>query len=62
MLLQNQKKTRRRIHYAIAFLILLTIEVLIALFVHDVFIRPYFGDVLVVIVLYMAVRIVIPEG
>ena len=52
---------RKRMIYAIITLVLLVTEVLIALFVHDNFIRPYIGDVLVVIVLYTCVRIVIPE-
>lgn len=47
---------RLNIKYILAFLILLTIEVLIALFVHDKFIRPYIGDVLVIILLYCFVR------
>ena len=51
----------KRIAYGIATFILLIIEVLIALFVHDAFIRPYIGDVLVVIVIYTFVRIFIPE-
>ena len=34
---------------------------MIALFVHDRFIRPYFGDMLVVVVIYTFVRIFIPE-
>lgn len=38
-------------YLAIAILLLL-IEVLIAIFVHDKFIRPYFGDFLVVILIY----------
>lgn len=41
---------------------LLIIEVLIALFVHDRFVRPYVGDVLVVMVLYFLVRVFLPEG
>ncbi|MBQ9768219.1 MAG: DUF2809 domain-containing protein [Lachnospiraceae bacterium] len=36
-------------------------EVLIALFVHDRFLRPYVGDVLVVIVIYTFLRIFFPE-
>lgn len=48
--------------YGILTLILLIIEVLIALFVDDQFIRPYVGDVLVVIVLYTFIRIFVPEG
>lgn len=52
---------KRRFINLILFLILLTAEVLIALFVHDRFVRPYLGDVLVVIVLYFFLRIFIPE-
>jgi hypothetical protein len=52
---------KRRTEYAVATLALLAIEVLIALFVHDAFVRPYVGDVLVVIVLYTFVRIFVPE-
>ena len=42
-------------YFALAVLIF-TIEVLIALFVHDLVIRPYVGDVLVVILIYCFVR------
>ena len=35
---------------------LFVVEVLIALFVHDKFVRPYVGDFLVVILMYCAVR------
>lgn len=52
---------KKRLFYAIAFFVLLVVEVLIALFVHDSFIRPYIGDVLVVIVLYCFIRIIVPE-
>lgn len=52
---------KKRIIYAIAFIILLAVEVLIALFIHDSFIRPYVGDMLVVIVVYSFIRIFIPE-
>lgn len=52
---------KKRMIYAIITVVLLAIEVLIALFVHDNFIRPYVGDVLVVIVLYTFIRIFIPE-
>ena len=43
--------------YAILFLLLLGVEILIALFVHDSFVRPYIGDVLVVVVIYCFLRI-----
>jgi len=35
-------------------------EVAIALFVHDNFVRPYVGDVLVVILIHCALRVVFP--
>ena len=60
MTLQNQKK-KGRIKYSVTFLMLLMTEVLIALYVHDNFIRPYIGDVLVVIVVYCFIRIWIPD-
>jgi hypothetical protein len=40
-------------------IILFVIEVLIALFVRDSFVRPYVGDYLVVILIYCAVRTVL---
>lgn len=49
-----------RILYAVATLLLLLTEVFIALYVHDDFIRPYVGDVLVVIVIYTFIRMIIP--
>ena len=55
-----QKKLR--FIYAIAFVLLFLTEVYIGLYVHDRFIRPYFGDVLVVILLGCLVRIFIPRG
>lgn len=50
-----------RLRYAAAFLLLLAVEVVIALFVHDRFVRPYLGDVLVVGVVYLLVRVFVPE-
>ncbi len=43
------------------FAAVLGIEILIALFVHDSFIRPYFGDVLAVICVYFFARTILPE-
>lgn len=54
--------TRKRIGYAVAFVVMVAVEVLIALYVHDDFIRPYFGDMLVVCALYALVRIFVPDG
>jgi len=56
------KRNNKRLYYSIAFFILLITEILIALYVHDNFIRPYIGDVLVVTVVYCFVRIFIPDG
>ena len=52
---------RKRIPYITATLVLLAVEVFIGLFVHDGFIRPFMGDVLVVILIYTFIRIFIPE-
>ena len=40
---------KKRIFYIISFLVIFCIEVLIALYVRDNFVRPYIGDVLVVV-------------
>ena len=52
---------RKRLPYLTATLVLLAVEVFIGLFVHDGFIRPFIGDVLVVILIYTFIRIFIPE-
>ena len=61
MIEQKKQTINKRILYGIATIILLVVEVLIALFVHDSIIRPYLGDVLVVVVIYTFVRIFVPE-
>lgn len=45
-----------RLRYFAIFLFVLAIEILIALFVRDNFIRPYLGDLLVVVLIYAFVR------
>ena len=52
----------KRIFYIISFLMIFCIEVLIALYVRDSFVRPYMGDALVVVLVYSFVRIFIPTG
>ena len=47
--------------YAVLSFCLLAVEVCIALFVHDNFIRPYFGDVLVTVLLCCLCRAVCPR-
>jgi uncharacterized protein DUF2809 len=43
-------------NYALLTILLFAVETLIALYVHDAFVRPYFGDVLVVILIYFFVK------
>ena len=45
--------------YALAFLIFLIIEIIIALFIIDTIIRPFVDDILVVVLLYCFIRIFI---
>ena len=54
MVRNNMLKFNRR--YFGLFSLIFTVETLIALYVHDNFIRPYFGDVLVVILIYCFVK------
>lgn len=56
-----QKPTKLRLIYAALSLFVLGIEILIALFVRDAFIRPYGGDVLVTLLLCCMVRCVFPQ-
>ncbi len=54
--------TNKRIKYLVVTVVLLILEVLIAIFVHDKFVRPYVGDVLVTVLLCTFLRIFIPSG
>lgn len=45
-----------QLKYLIASIVLFITEVLIALYVHDKIIRPYIGDVLVVILIYCCIN------
>ncbi len=55
-------KRHPRAGYALCFAGVLLLEVLIALFVRDNFIRPYGGDVLVTVLICCFVRILLPAG
>jgi len=46
--------------YALATIAVLGIEIAIARFVHDDFVRPYLGDSLAVVAVYLALRAVTP--
>lgn len=51
---------RLRWGYGLAALAVFAIEVLIALFVRDAVVRPYVGDVLAVVLVYLGLRAVAP--
>lgn len=53
---------KQRVKYGIAAILLLVVEVIIALFIDDNIIRPYVGDILVVIVVYTFIRIWFPKN
>lgn len=55
------KTKNKRIIYAAIFLLLLISEILIALFANDKVIRPYMGDVLIIVLICAFIRIFIPE-
>ncbi|MBN1523204.1 MAG: DUF2809 domain-containing protein [Spirochaetales bacterium] len=50
-------KIKIHIPFLILFFIIFGVEVCIALFVHDSFIRPFIGDVLVVLLIYSCICI-----
>ena len=51
----------KRIRYIIAFCVIFAVEILIALFVRDRFIRPYGGDILVTVLICSFIRIFFPS-
>lgn len=56
------KHKKLRLAYLTAFVLLLCTEIVIGAFVRDDFIRPYVGDVLVVVLIYCLIRIIKPTG
>ena len=58
----NKRKNILRAVYGAAFCLILLLEVLIALFVEDNFIRPYGGDILVTVLICCFARIFFPTG
>ncbi len=53
---------KKRLFFAGIFVLLFAVECLIALYVRDRFIRPYVGDMLVVVLLYFFIRVLFPGG
>ncbi|HEY0623820.1 DUF2809 domain-containing protein [Sphingomonas sp.] len=58
----RMKRLRFHTGYALLTLLVFAIEVLIALYVRDQFVRPYLGDVLAVILVYLGLRAVLRIG
>ena len=56
-----QKFGKKRLEYFVATIGIFLVELLIALFVRDNFVRPYVGDMLVVVLIYTFLRIFFPE-
>jgi Protein of unknown function (DUF2809) len=58
-MVETTMKFRISIQYLIAFIVLFLVETLIALYVNDRIVRPYVGDILVVILVYAFVKMII---
>ena len=54
-------RRKLRMIYGVSFILVLSIEICIALFIRDSFIRPYVGDMLVTVLICCFVRFVFPE-
>ena len=52
----------KRVIYLAIFCGLLAVEVCIALFIHDAFVRPYVGDMLVTLLLCCMCRVIFPDN
>ncbi|MBQ7595261.1 MAG: DUF2809 domain-containing protein [Clostridia bacterium] len=52
---------KKRIIFALIFLLLVGLEFIIGIYFHDDFIRPFVGDVIIVIVIYSFVRVFVPQ-
>jgi hypothetical protein len=55
-------KAKKRLIFGATFLLLLGIEICIALFVNDKFIRPYVGDILVIPLICSLFRMFFPDS
>ena len=52
---------KKRLLFLAVFIFLFIVEVLIALYVHDDFVRPYVGDMIVTVLVWSFARIVFPQ-
>ena len=60
--MDSGNKFRARCGYLAVGIVVFLIELIIALYVHDHIIRPYIGDMLVVVPVYCFVRVFVPRG
>lgn len=61
-MMKNRRKFSPRTVYALCFAGIFLLELLIALFVRDAFLRPYGGDILVTVLICCFMRIFFPTG
>ena len=55
------KHKKERLIYLAASVIILAVEIFIGVFVRDNFVRPYGGDILVVVLIYCMIRTLFPK-
>lgn len=56
-----KKHTKMRLSFLILFILLFAVEALIAVYVHDDFVRPYVGDMIVTVVVWSFARTIFPD-
>ena len=57
----KKESIKKRLIFLVVFVFLFFTEVLIALYVHDDFVRPYVGDMIVTVVVWAFARIIFPD-
>lgn len=55
------KSYKKRLLFLAVFVLLFALEALIAVYVHDDFVRPYVGDMIVTVVVWAFARIIFPD-
>lgn len=55
------KSYKKRLIFLTVFVLLFALEALIAVYVHDNFVRPYVGDMIVTVVVWAFARIIFPD-
>ncbi len=55
------KSYKKRLIFLAVFVLLFVVEALIAVYIHDDFVRPYVGDMIVTVVVWAFARIIFPD-